>query len=453
MTANMTTPAHPQLRQRILAGFVVLALLCSLLFALLNLLFMYVTEDSILDRQLQAEVARQQQLSQPAAPPYAYLKLYQQTSALPADLQAVYQGATRGEFRGEAGRHYHLRQFHHPALPQPLYLVAEVSSQLVVRPLLQQMLLIYGVVCLAFLALALLLGWYLARRVAAPLTELADVVRQQPLPIPFAQRFTDAEVYALASRLEQSLLQLQQYGERERQFSRTASHELRTPLSVIQTSCELLQLSAHDEASRRRLSQIQQASQQMQQLIETLLSLARVTPPVSSIDWPSLLQHCWQRQQQWQPRPALTLTLSEDSSGEHGDVSHGEINAESNAESNDESHGAIGWQLPAEPLRLLLDNLLQNVLRHSADGCCQVLISPTLVQLSNPIPPLSAASEALPDGLHGFGSDIASRLAQQCGLQLEQQVMGNHWQLALRRLPAAAASSTTSADAALVRQL
>lgn len=437
MTANMTTPARPRLRQRILAGFVVLALLCSLLFALLNLLFMYVTEDSILDRQLQAEVARQQQLSQPAAPPYAYLKLYQQTSALPADLQAVYQGAARGEFRGEAGRHYHFRQFHHPALPQPLYLVAEVSSQLVVRPLLQQMLLIYGVVCLAFLALALLLGWYLARRVAAPLTELANVVQQQPLPMPFAQRFTDAEVYALASRLEQSLLQLQQYAERERQFSRTASHELRTPLSVIQTSCELLQLSAHDEVSCRRLSQIQQASQQMQQLIETLLSLARVTPPASSIDWPSLLQHCWQRQQQWQPRPALTLALSEDSAGEHGDV----------------SHGAIGWQLPAEPLRLLLDNLLQNVLRHSADGCCQVLISPTLVQLSNPIPPLSAASEALPDGLHGFGSDIASRLAQQCGLQLQQQVMGNHWQLALRRLPAATASSTTSAGAALMRQL
>lgn len=423
-----TAPVRPQLRQRILAGFVVLALLCSMLFALLNLLFMYVTEDSILERQLQAEVARQQQLSQPAAPPYAYLKLYQQASALPADLQAVYHGATRGEFRGEAGRHYHLRQFHHPALPQPLYLVAEVSSQLVVRPLLQQMLLIYGLVCLVFLALALLLGWYLARRVGAPLTELAKLVQQQPLPLPFAQRFTDAEAYALASRLEQSLLQLQQYGERERQFSRTASHELRTPLSVIQTSCELLQLSAHDEVSRRRLSQIQQASQQMQQLIETLLGLARATPPASSIDWPLLLTQSWQRQQQWQPRPALTLTFAGDSNGEYA------------AEHIEQSHGKNAWQLPVEPLQLLLDNLLQNVLRHSADGCCQVLITPTRIQLSNPIAPLSAASEsaaseALAGGLHGFGSDIASRLAQQCGLQLEQQVIGNSWQLALRRQP------------------
>lgn len=397
---------RPHLHRRILSGFLLFALLCALLFGLLNLLFMYVTEDSILEQQLRTEVARQQQLSQPVTPPYPHLRLYKAAQQFPADLASRYDQAERGEYSGQDGRHYHLRRFSHPAAPAPLYLVAEVSSQLVVRPVLTQMLLLYALVGLVLLLLALVLGWYLARRVSTPLTTLAALVQQQPLSVAFASQFQDAEIYALASRLEQSICQLQQYAERERQFSRTASHELRTPLSVIQTSCELLQLTPHDAVSARRLTQIQQASQQMQQLMQTLLYLARDNPlPRQHIDWPTLLAQGWQQQQAWQPRPELTVSIR--------------------------CCPQANWQLPLEPVQLLLASLLQNMLRHSGAGQCQLTVSATAIELRNPLPcravaPGSAAATADP-ALQGFGQQIAQTLAARCYLMLQHHQADSCW--------------------------
>ena len=182
--------ARTSLSRRILWVFLVFSLLCSLLFAIINLLFVYTSEDSFFYRQLELEISRQQQLPKPEPPPYAYLKLYQQSGQFPPDLAAVFvPGSARAEYSGADGRHYHLKTFYHSATAEPWYLVAEVSAQLVIRPIRSSMLGLYALVTLLFLLLSLGLGWYLARRASAPLATLAAVLSSEPRACVVCQPF------------------------------------------------------------------------------------------------------------------------------------------------------------------------------------------------------------------------------------------------------------------------
>ena len=62
----------------------------------------------------------------------------------------------------------------------------------------------------------------------------------------------------------------------QRQFIADASHELKTPLTVILTNAELLQSSEYDDESRGKFSDsIVTMAQQMRELVEQLLELAR----------------------------------------------------------------------------------------------------------------------------------------------------------------------------------
>lgn len=252
---------------RIRAAFLLLVLACGVLFGLLTLVFVYTTEDALFYQRLDQEIARQQLLPAPAPPLDPHLQLFQSVSQFPPDLAAAYQAEPKAsELPGTAGRHYHLRRWSHPAQQEPLFLVTEVSQQLVVRPVLRTMLAVYGSLLAVFLLLALGLGWYLARRASRPLQQLAMLVQQEPLPTGFASQFQDQEISLLAQKLEQSML---------------------------------------------RLQQIASACTQMHLLIQSLLLMAREAEVsvVSPVFLAATVQQLWQQQQQWQPRPELILQL------------------------------------------------------------------------------------------------------------------------------------------------
>jgi signal transduction histidine kinase len=142
---------------------------------------------------------------------------------------------------------------------------------------------LFAVVLVGFvlsLALAVFLGWVLARKVMAPVVRLARQVRHRDqllgLAPPLAPDYAADEVGELAVAFDATLGRLRQALNRERLFTSDVSHELRTPLMVLASSCELLlENPAIDQRGRAQVERIARACEEMRELVQTFLMLAR----------------------------------------------------------------------------------------------------------------------------------------------------------------------------------
>jgi signal transduction histidine kinase len=123
------------------------------------------------------------------------------------------------------------------------------------------------------------LGLMMARKVMAPISRLAQQVRHRdqlhPLAPPLAPDYPDDEIGQLAAAFDSTLGQVRQSLERERLFTSDVSHELRTPLMVIATSCELLAEAPLGAREKEQVARIARASEEMRELVQTFLQLAR----------------------------------------------------------------------------------------------------------------------------------------------------------------------------------
>jgi signal transduction histidine kinase len=142
---------------------------------------------------------------------------------------------------------------------------------------------LFAVVLVGFvlsLALAVFLGWVLARKVMAPVVRLARQVRHRDqllgLAPPLAPDYAADEVGELAVAFDTTLGRLRQALSRERLFTSDVSHELRTPLMVLASSCELLlENPGIDQRGRAQVERIARACEEMRELVQTFLMLAR----------------------------------------------------------------------------------------------------------------------------------------------------------------------------------
>jgi signal transduction histidine kinase len=142
---------------------------------------------------------------------------------------------------------------------------------------------LFAVVLVGFvlsLALAVFLGWVLARKVMAPVVRLARQVRHRDqllgLAPPLAPDYAADEVGELAVAFDATLGRLRQALTRERLFTSDVSHELRTPLMVLASSCELLLVNPGlDQRGRAQVERIARACEEMRELVQTFLMLAR----------------------------------------------------------------------------------------------------------------------------------------------------------------------------------
>lgn len=133
------------------------------------------------------------------------------------------------------------------------------------------------VAALIVLALAVPLGAWIARISLKPINALAEnVANLHPGAgsTRLAEQFEHYEVGVIAHAFDRSMSRLEEFVERERNFTADASHELRTPLAVIQGAVEVLQQNPQ-LAESGPLTRIDRASHQMADLIEALLFLAR----------------------------------------------------------------------------------------------------------------------------------------------------------------------------------
>jgi len=114
----------------------------------------------------------------------------------------------------------------------------------------------------------------------APVIRLARQVRHRDqlldLASPLRPDYAADEVGELAQSFDQTLGRLRAALGREKLFTSDVSHELRTPLMVLGSSCELLLSNPTlDPRSAAQVSRIARATDEMRQLVETFLMLAR----------------------------------------------------------------------------------------------------------------------------------------------------------------------------------
>ena len=121
-----------------------------------------------------------------------------------------------------------------------------------------------------------------SRRALSPVIALAKVVRdwdpKQPNLAaldPGTGRDPDGDVETLARALHGFATRIEDFVERERNFTRDASHELRSPLTVIKVAAEVLQEEDLSAFARRTLARIERSARDMEALMEALLLLAR----------------------------------------------------------------------------------------------------------------------------------------------------------------------------------
>ena len=407
------TPYRPQLQRRLMRVLAGYAVLVGALFAGLALLFVYAVEDQFFAATLRAEADRQRLHRSThgtwAATALPFIRLYAQGQGLPAGLARQRAALPReNELEGDGGLHFHLLRLD----ADGSLLVAEVSRQLVVRPLRQTLIAWFLASGFAAVALALLLAAWLARRTSAPLARLAQAVagsRPDALPSSLAsleQGPVHDEVGELARHLDALHQRTRDFIAREQAFTADTSHELRTPLAVLGLAVERLRQQA-PLAQQTGLATMQAALWQLQQTVELLLALAREAPVQAPAKEQLLL-------------PVLEQTL----------LAHAPLLEQQGVQIELDVPPRTTRCWPPALTQLLLANLLANALAHGHSPQIRIKADAHRLSLCNAsdAPPAALLAEGAAGrqpGLkgpassgQGLGLSIVRRLAERHGLGL-----------------------------------
>jgi two-component system, OmpR family, sensor kinase len=126
------------------------------------------------------------------------------------------------------------------------------------------------------IVLAALASFLVARRIARPVTRVADAARSlargtEPAPVPAEGA---AELVTLATSFNDLAAQLARAREAERNFLLSVSHELKTPLTAIRGYAEALEDGAIEPQEAAATIAIESA--RLERLVRDLLDLARM---------------------------------------------------------------------------------------------------------------------------------------------------------------------------------
>jgi heavy metal sensor kinase len=142
-------------------------------------------------------------------------------------------------------------------------------------------------ISLSTFVLTVLGGFWLVRMGLYPLNQLSEAVSQvseKDFRLPMDEKRLPSELRPIVERLTQTLELLQRAFSREKQSAADISHELRTPLAALLTTLDLaLRKPRSAEEYRELLQDCKVSGQHMNQLVERLLTLARLDAGVDQV--------------------------------------------------------------------------------------------------------------------------------------------------------------------------
>ena len=241
---------------------------------------------------------------------------------------------------------------------RPFYLVQEQTT---VRR--HENLLELTVIAGFFLSIAasLILGIMMVRRIIAPVQRLTHQVHNREKLLldapPLSIEYTNDEVGRLAQAFDRTISMLQESLLRESLFTSDVSHELRTPLMVIKSSCDLLIAKDQlDSYSRQRIDTISKAANEIQELVDAFLTLARGKD--TEQENASLSNIVNRNLTEWQQQAAakgITFTVRDET----------------------KSNGEQAKLFPVPMLRTVINNLVRNAIHHTVEGGITLVARPT----------------------------------------------------------------------------
>jgi signal transduction histidine kinase len=137
------------------------------------------------------------------------------------------------------------------------------------------------------ICLAALIGWYISRRISAPVLALTDItarMTQGNLSSRADVKSRD-EFGQLARSFNEMAEQVEQTVSTLREFVADAAHELHTPLTALQANIELARDEKKASDRIRFLSRAQEQGQRLEALVKSLLDLSRIEAAESKSDF------------------------------------------------------------------------------------------------------------------------------------------------------------------------
>ena len=200
---------------------------------------------------------------------------------------------------------------------------------------------------LALPLLAMLIWWAVGHGLR-PLTRLTDEISQRAPDnlAPLNTIATPAEVTPLIDRLNQLFHRIDSTLENERRFTADAAHELRTPVAAIKAQAQVARGATQDAEREHALAQAIAGCDRATHLIEQLLTLARLDNIA--------------------PGTAETCALADIAAATLADMAPAALDHDVQLELLDHGTSPIEG-LPAL-LAILLRNLIDNAIRHTAPG-------------------------------------------------------------------------------------
>lgn len=142
------------------------------------------------------------------------------------------------------------------------------------------------VITLAFLMSILLVHFVLLRGLS-PLEAMAvqaQKIDAESLDRRFSKEPLPVELEPIRTRLNDLLDRLEQSFERERRFNAAVAHELRTPIAELRTLSEIALRWPESADTQKNMSDVSAVAQEMQSVIEALLTLRRVESGAEEVE-------------------------------------------------------------------------------------------------------------------------------------------------------------------------
>ena len=290
-----------------------------------------------------------------------------------------------------------------------LALVLDIEDFHEMESFAERLALLGGIVLIVVTGLA---AWLGVGRLVRPLSVLAEDIAHLRPGAPGQRievaRGGSSELYVIAQALNDYLERNARFVERERVFITTASHELRTPLAVIGGATELaLGNPALPAQARAQMQRVLRTAQDVEQLIQLLLVLAREPARLAALSEPVELD-------------AVIRQVVED---------HAHLLGDKQLAVEFEPLAPCTVMAPPGVVRAAIGNLLRNAIESSDSGVVRVALSAagvaTIDDPGHGMSPeeISAIHARLARGTgddrsEGIGLELIARLCEHLGWRL-----------------------------------